>query len=114
MFEFNKDDQAFIDSLTPDQRAAFYRAVTHVLDFTNAAAKGLTPAQLQHPEDECWHCHLPVAKRVDGSWVHVSPKGQTDVGCRAALFDVDEDAWSASTSKTKATPSRRSLPPNRT
>ncbi len=94
-------DLAFIDSLTPEQNRAFQRLLEHAVDATLAVVKGLTPAQ---PENKC-RCGLPIAKRNDGTWVHVGPNGQTDRGCRAALFDVDEDAWwAASGNKNMARP----------
>jgi hypothetical protein len=97
-------DMAFMNSLTTEQRQALERLVGHVITMCQAASKGLAPAQLLHPEGKC-RCGLPIAEREDGNWVHVGPAGQTDRGCRAALFWVDKEAWLASSSKGYARPS---------
>ncbi len=103
---FDQDDMAFMENLTGEQQEALQRLITHVIQGFRAAEKGLTPEQLRHPEGKCRHCGLPVAKRGDGSWTHVGPDGQTDRGCRAALFHVDEEAWFASEARTYAAPMR--------
>ncbi len=106
MGTFDKEDIAFMNSLTQDQNQALGRLLDHVIASVRAGNKGLTPEQLKRPEDKCRYCDLPIAERSDGSWVHVGPNGETDRGCRAALFYVDEDAWLASTAKTYAKPKR--------
>jgi hypothetical protein len=103
---FDEQDMAFVNSLTPDQGQALERLLDHVIASVRAGNKRLTPEQLKRPEDKCRYCDLPIAERSDGSWVHVGPNGETDRGCRAALFHLDEDAWLESTARTYAKPKR--------
>lgn len=101
---FDDEDIAFMNSLTPDQGQALQRLLAHVIASVRAASKGLSPEQLIHPEARCRYCDLPIAERSDGTWTHVGPNGETDRGCRAALFHIDEDTWFKSTAKTYAAP----------
>jgi hypothetical protein len=103
---FDQDDLAFMNSLTEDQQQALHRLISHVIESIQAASKGLSPEQLSHPESKCRHCDLPIAERIDGTWVHVGPNGEADRRCRAALFCLDEDAWITSRAKTYAAPRR--------